>query len=118
MARSRPWSAVPDILFLPLETAGDGEIHARSRVQMVLADAKARARHEFEDALEATGRPLQEIRSFVADHPALCHPLYAVPAHPGVAGTAANFVLHVGTLMNRRVRGGEPLVSCRVEGSS
>src|SRR5581483_2534016 len=117
-AQSAVVSRFPDILFLPLETAGDGEIHARSRVQMVLADAKARARHEFEDALDATGRPLQEIRSYVVDHPALCHPLYAVPPHPGVAGTAANFVLHVGALMNRRGRTREPLVSCHVEGSS
>jgi predicted nucleotide-binding protein (sugar kinase/HSP70/actin superfamily) len=117
-AQSAVVSRFPNILFLPIETAGDGEIHARSRVQMVLADAKARARCEFETAVEATGRPLQEIRSYVADHPALRHPLYAVPTHPGVTGTAANFVLHVGALMNRGVRERKPLASCRVEGSS
>jgi predicted nucleotide-binding protein (sugar kinase/HSP70/actin superfamily) len=117
-AQSAVVSRFPDVLFLPLETAGDGEIHARSRVQMVLADAKARARCEFETAIQASGRPLPEIRSYVADHPALRHPLYAVPTHPGVAGTAANFVLHVGALMNRGVLEREPLVSCRVEGSS
>jgi predicted nucleotide-binding protein (sugar kinase/HSP70/actin superfamily) len=117
-AQSAVVSRFPDILFLPLETAGDGEIHARSRVQMVLADAKARARREFEAALEATGRPLDDIRSYVADHASLRHPLYAVPPHPGVAGTAANFVLHVGTLMDRRDRKREPLVSCRVYGTS
>jgi hypothetical protein len=116
-AQSAVVSRFPNILFLPIETAGDGEIHARSRVQMVLADAKTRARREFETALEATGRPLQEIRAYVADHPVLRHPLYAVPTHAGVAGTAANFVLHVGALLNHGVHGREPLVNCDVEGS-
>jgi len=91
----------PEVLFLPVETAGDGEIHARSRVQMVLADAKARARREFERALGATGKSLDDVRDYVGRHPALQHPLYRVPPRPGVAGTAANFVLHVSALMDR-----------------
>lgn len=91
----------PAILFLPIETAGDGEIHARSRVQMMLADAKVRARREFERTLQATGKRLEDIRAFVADHDELRRPLYPVPPHPRVAGTAANFVLHVSALMDR-----------------
>jgi predicted nucleotide-binding protein (sugar kinase/HSP70/actin superfamily) len=112
-AQSAVVGRYPEILFLPLETAGDGEVHARSRVQMVLADAKARARQEFARALERAGRPLDEIRAHVADHPELRRPLYRVPRQPGVVGGAANFVLHVSQLMDRRGR--EPLMTLGAE---
>ena len=107
----------PDIIFLPIETAGDGEIHARSRVQMVLADAKARARREFDEALQSTGKHLEDIRSFVADHRELRRPFYRVPTHPRVAGAAANFVIHVSALMDRSTRAREPMMTCRTEGT-
>ena len=108
----------PEILFLPIETAGDGEIHARSRAQMVLADAKVRARREFEKVLQATGKRLDDIRSYVVDHPELRRALYRVPHHRGVAGLAANFVLHVSTLMDRQSRSGAALITRRAEGIS
>jgi predicted nucleotide-binding protein (sugar kinase/HSP70/actin superfamily) len=91
-----------DMIFLPIETSGEGEINAHSRVQMALGEAKARAKAEFQQALDATGRRVEDIRAYVADHPALRHPFYRVPHRHGVTGTAANFVLHVGDLMNRR----------------
>lgn len=93
-----------DIIFLPIETAGDGEIHPRSRVQMALADAKVQARREFDAALASTGRPLGEIRAFAAEHRNLSRALYSVPHHPGTAGSAAAFVRHVSDLMDRRRR--------------
>jgi len=91
-----------DMIFLPIETSGEGEINAHSRVQMALGEAKAKARLEFQQALDSTGRRLDEIREFVAGHPELRHPFYQVPHRDGVTGTAANFVLHVNDLMNRR----------------
>jgi predicted nucleotide-binding protein (sugar kinase/HSP70/actin superfamily) len=91
-----------DMIFVPVETSGDGEVHAHSRVQMALADAKARARDELEKALESTGRSLEQVREYVADHPGLRKPLRPLPRYPGVAGTAANFVLEVGDRMNGR----------------
>lgn len=48
-------------LFLPLETTGDGEVLARSRVQMVLFEARAAARREFAEALAASGLTLEEV---------------------------------------------------------
>ena len=93
-----------DMIFLPIETSGEGEINAHSRVQMALGEAKAKAKAEFQQALESTGRPLAEIREYVAEHPELRRPFYAVPHRHGVTGTAANFVLHVADLMNRRRR--------------
>jgi len=91
-----------DMIFLPIETSGEGEINAHSRVQMALGEAKAKAKAEFQQALEASGRTLDDIRSYVADHPKLRHPFYKVPHRHGVIGTAANFVLHVSDCMKRR----------------
>jgi predicted nucleotide-binding protein (sugar kinase/HSP70/actin superfamily) len=93
-----------DMIFLPIETSGEGEINAHSRVQMALGEAKAKAKLEFQQALESIGRPLDDVRSFVADHPELRQPFYHVPHRHGITGTAANFVLHVSDLMDRRRR--------------
>ena len=41
----------PDILYAPLEIKGDAEVHALSRCQMILTEARKRAQREFEDAL-------------------------------------------------------------------
>ena len=91
-----------DMIFLPIETSGEGEINAHSRVQMALGEAKAKAKLEFQQALESTGKRLEDIQAFVADHPELRRPFYKVPHRHGVTGTAANFVLHVSDLMDRR----------------
>jgi predicted nucleotide-binding protein (sugar kinase/HSP70/actin superfamily) len=92
---------VKNVLFLPIETAAEGELHAHSRVQMVLVEARERAEEEFDRALASTGKKLNEIRRYVDDHPDLRSPFHHVPATPGVAGVAANFVLHVGQLIDR-----------------
>jgi predicted nucleotide-binding protein (sugar kinase/HSP70/actin superfamily) len=93
-----------EMIFLPIETSGEGEINAHSRVQMALGEAKVKARAEFEQALASTGRRLEDIRSYVADHPELRRLYYPVPERHGVAGVAANFVLHVNDLMNGKAR--------------
>jgi len=91
-----------DMIFLPIETSGEGEINAHSRVQMALGEAKAKAKAEFQEALESTGTRLEDIKAFVADHPGLRRPFYKVPHRHGLTGTAANFVVHVGELMDHR----------------
>ena len=91
-----------DMIFLPIETSGEGEINAHSRVQMALGEAKAKAKAEFSQAIESTGKRLEDIRDYVAEHPELRHPFYKVPHRAGVTGTAANFALHVSDLMDRR----------------
>jgi predicted nucleotide-binding protein (sugar kinase/HSP70/actin superfamily) len=92
-------SRFPEMIFLPIETAGEGEINAHSRVQMALGEAKAKAKAEFERCLQSTGQTLKDIRAYVDAHPDLRSPLYHVPRRPDVAGVAANFVLHVSDLM-------------------
>jgi hypothetical protein len=93
-----------DMIFLPIETSGEGEINAHSRVQMALGEAKAKAKTEFQQALDSTGKRLEDIRSFMADHPELRKPFYPVPHRHGITGTAANFVLHISDLMDGRAR--------------
>jgi predicted nucleotide-binding protein (sugar kinase/HSP70/actin superfamily) len=95
----------PDMIFLPIETSGEGEINAHSRAQMALGDAKACARAEFDDALQATGKRLEDIRAFVAARPELQKPFYRTPRRPGIAGVAATFVRHVSDLMDGRAAG-------------
>lgn len=93
-----------EMIFLPIETSGEGEINAHSRVQMALGEAKVKARTEFEQAVASTGKRLDDIREYVNDHPELRHVFYPVPHRHGVAGVAANFVLHVNDLMNGKAR--------------
>ena len=103
-AQSAVAARLKQLIFLSIETSGEGELHAHSRVQMALGEAKAAARREFDDAVARTGRTLEEIQAYVSAHPELRRPFYRVPQHPAVAGTAANFVLHVGRRMKRSAR--------------
>jgi predicted nucleotide-binding protein (sugar kinase/HSP70/actin superfamily) len=99
--QSAVMSHFKDMIFLPIETSGEGEVNAHSRVQMALGEARAKARAEFQQALESTGRQLDDIREYVATHRELRSAFHRVPVHAGVTGTAANFVMHVSALMNR-----------------
>jgi predicted nucleotide-binding protein (sugar kinase/HSP70/actin superfamily) len=90
----------PEVRFLPIETSADGEIHAYSRVQMALSEARASASLEFERAVQSARNSLEDIRSYVAAHADLRHSLYPIPRHPGVISTAANFLMHADHLMS------------------
>ncbi len=98
----------PEMLFLSIETSGEGEINAYSRVQMVLGEARRRARAEFDRALASTGRSLDEIRAHVAAHPDLRRPLYRFPRRSGTATLAADFVLHVAARMRHAPANSSP----------
>ncbi len=100
-AQSAVMSHFKEMIFLPIETSGEGDVNAHSRVQMALGEAKAKAKLEFKTVLAATGRSLDEIRAFVDDHPELKAAMYKVPHHEGVVSVAANFVQHVGDRMKR-----------------
>ncbi|MGD0599459.1 MAG: hypothetical protein ABR988_06525 [Terriglobales bacterium] len=93
-----------EMIFLPIETSGEGEINAHSRVQMALGDAKIKAKAEFEQALASTGKKLDDIKAYIAEHRQLRSPLYPVPRRRGIAGVAANFILHVSNLMDGNAR--------------
>jgi predicted nucleotide-binding protein (sugar kinase/HSP70/actin superfamily) len=106
----------PEISFLPIETSADGEIHAYSRVQMALSEARAKAALEFERVLSHARHSLEEIRCFVAEHAELRHPLYSIPRHPGVVSTSANFLLHADRIMSAHSRENAGLNSRRDRG--
>ncbi|HWF39452.1 MAG TPA: hypothetical protein VG322_13090 [Candidatus Acidoferrales bacterium] len=93
-----------DMIFLPIETSGEGEVNAHSRVQMALGEAKVKAKMEFEQALKSTGKSLDDIRGYIAEHAELRKSFYHVPHTPGIAGTAAQFILHVSGRMDKSHR--------------
>jgi predicted nucleotide-binding protein (sugar kinase/HSP70/actin superfamily) len=93
----------PDLLYAPLEIKGDAEVHALSRCQMILTEAKKRAQQEFEDALTATRLTVSAVRAHLDAHPEMRRATYPIP-HDGAAGTAANLVLHVGRRLGRTRR--------------
>ncbi|MDH4190025.1 MAG: hypothetical protein OEW21_07465 [Betaproteobacteria bacterium] len=84
----------PEILYAPIEIKGDAEVHALSRCQMILTEAKKRAQREFEETLARTGLTEAKLRAQIARRPELRRATYRVP-HYGVAGTAANLVMHI-----------------------
>lgn len=92
----------PEVSFLPIETSADGEIHAYSRVQMALSEARAKASLEFERTLKSARHSLEDIRCYVGEHSELRHASYPIPRHPGIVSTAANFLLHVDQLISAR----------------
>jgi len=94
-AQSAVVSNYKDMIYLPVETSGEGEINAHSRVQMALGEAKNKAKKEFAAALEQTGLTLDQCRAWVEAHPETRRPLYHVPHTKGVVGSAANFVMHI-----------------------
>ena len=98
-AQSAVVSNFKDMIYLPVETSGEGEINAHSRVQMALGEAKNKAKKEFAGALEKTGLTLAECRAWVERHPETRRPMYHVPHAKGYIGGAANFVLHIAERM-------------------
>jgi predicted nucleotide-binding protein (sugar kinase/HSP70/actin superfamily) len=100
-AQSAVVSSYKDMIYLPVETSGEGEINAHSRVQMALGEAKNKAKKEFAEALERTGLTLDACRAWVDRHPETRRPTYRVPHTKGVVGQAANFVHHIAQRMHR-----------------
>lgn len=92
-----------DMIYIPIETSGEGDINAHSRVQMALGEAKFKCKSEFNEAVERTGYTIEQIREFVnrPENRDLRRPLQHVPHHKGVIGRAANFVLYAGERMKR-----------------
>ncbi len=88
-------SMFKDMIFLPVETSGEGDVNAHSRVQMALGEAKAKAKIEFKKCLDETGYSLEEIKAYVDSHDELQRPFYKVGHRKGVIGVAANFIFDV-----------------------
>jgi predicted nucleotide-binding protein (sugar kinase/HSP70/actin superfamily) len=99
-AQSAVVNRYKEMIFLPIETSGEGEINAHSRVQMALGEAKAKAKREFAEVLEGLPYGLDELREYVAQNPELKRPMYHFPRDtPKVVGTAAHFAIHLAKRM-------------------
>lgn len=105
-----------DMIYIPIETSGEGDINAHSRVQMALGEAKMKCKEEFKAAVERTGYSVEQIRAYVADHRELRNPLRKVPHVEGVISKAANFALFVGEKM--KAAGIEPAAALEPVGAS
>jgi len=92
-------SVYKDMIFLPIETSGEGDVNAHSRVQMALGEAKAKAKLEYNDCLAKTGYSLEEIKAFVETREDLQKPFFKVSHRHGIAGIGANFILDVSEIM-------------------
>ncbi|WP_434420450.1 activator of (R)-2-hydroxyglutaryl-CoA dehydratase [Nannocystis pusilla] len=99
-AQSAVVNRYKEMIFLPIETSGEGEINAHSRVQMALGEAKAKAKREFAEVLSGIPYSLEELKAYVDAHPEMKRPMYQFPRqNPRVVGTGANFALHVAERM-------------------
>jgi hypothetical protein len=97
-----------DMIYLPIETSGEGEINAHSRTQMALGEAKSKAKGEFHRVVGETGYSLEDLRAYQAMTPEVRKPLYLnhIPEYEGVVGTGARFAKHLGERM--KAEGIEP----------
>jgi len=103
-AQSAVVSTYKDMIFIPIETSGEGDVNAHSRVQMALGEAKVRAKNEINRVLDEYGTTLEEVRAFVQDHPEMQQPMYKYGHKKGVVGVAANFVVHAAERMKAESR--------------
>jgi hypothetical protein len=106
-AQSAVVSHFKDMIYIPIETSGEGDVNAHSRVQMALGEAKVKTKNEFARVLQETGHTLDDIRAYVETHPEMQRPSWQIPHQKGVVGTAANFVKQVATLMDTDSKGGK-----------
>ncbi len=100
-AQAAVTSHFKDMIFIPIETSGEGDINAHSRVQMALGEAKMKCKEEFKRCVAETGYAIEQIREFVElpENRDLRRPLQHIPHAEGVVGKAASFVLYVGEMM-------------------
>lgn len=102
-AQAAVTSHYKDMIYIPIETSGEGDINAHSRVQMALGEAKVKCKDEFKAAVEKTGYTLEQIREYVMqpENRELRRPLQHITHRDGIVGKAANFVLDVSERMKK-----------------
>ena len=88
-----------NMIFLPVETSGEGETNAHNRVLMALADAREKSKLEIKEALSFANHSPEELKAFINKHPKLKKPGYRYPIKKGVTGVAPNFIYHLEELI-------------------
>ncbi len=92
----------PDILYAPIEVKGDAEVHALSRCQMILTEAKKRAVQEYVEAMERTGLTPEDARPLLDARPEMKRATYRMPHTGKAAGMAACTLDHLAAVGGRR----------------
>jgi len=90
-----------NMIFLPVETSGEGKTNAHNRVLMALAEAREKAKLELNEAYLSSSYSIEELKTFVSKHPELKIPGYCCPLTEGVTGKTANFIYHVDDLLKK-----------------
>ena len=84
-----------DMIYLPVETSGEGEINAHSRVQMALGEAKMKTKTEFAETLAEAGLTADQVRDYIEVHPEIKKPTYHIPEYKGKISMAARTVVYI-----------------------
>jgi len=84
----------PDLLYAPIEVKGDAEVHALSRCQMILTEARKRAVREYVEAMERTNLTPEDAKRLLDATPHLKQATYRLP-RDGAVGIAASLLLHL-----------------------
>jgi predicted nucleotide-binding protein (sugar kinase/HSP70/actin superfamily) len=92
----------PDLLYAPIEVKGDAEVHALSRCQMILTEAKKRTISEYVEAMEKTGLTPEDAKPLIDARPEMKRATYRIP-QKSAAGTAACTLLHLAEQGGRRL---------------
>jgi len=104
----------PEILYAPLEIKGDAEVHALSRCQMILTEAKKRAQREFDETLARTGLTVDDVQAYLHAHPEMRKATYKIPHDGTAAGTAAAAAIAPASWASNAARAGSTMSSsCR-----
>ena len=98
-------SLYKDMVYLPVETSGEGEINAHSRVQMALGEAKAKTKIEFAATLTQHNLTEAQVRAYIDAHPEIKNPMYHVPEYKGKISMAARTVMYVAERMKKEGHG-------------
>ena len=63
-AQAAVTSHFPDMIYIPIETSGEGDVNAHSRAQMALGEAKLKCKQEFQQCTKRCGYTLDQIRAY------------------------------------------------------
>jgi predicted nucleotide-binding protein (sugar kinase/HSP70/actin superfamily) len=91
----------PDLLYAPIEVKGDAEVHALSRCQMILTEAKKKAIREYVWAMEQTGLTPETAKALLDGRREMTRATYHIPQQ-GAAGAAACTLLHLAAQAGER----------------
>lgn len=88
-----------DLIYLPVETAGEGKTNAQSRVLMALGEARVKAKLEMQTVRDTIKSSMEEILAYIDSHPELSSAMCTFPHYKEVVSTSANFIYYVDELI-------------------